>query len=138
MTTGALLYDDYAHHPTEIRATLQGLRERFPKNELIVVFQPHLFSRTKLFLKEFAKSFKEADEVIVVPIYAAREQNDTSINSEMLASEIKNVGTDACMMEDAVVNDYLLSNTDIDTIVVIMGAGDIYEIGEKLIEGIMR
>ena len=73
-----------------------------------------------------------------MPIYAAREQNDTSINSEMLASEIKNVGTDACMMEDAVVNDYLLSNTDIDTIVVIMGAGDIYEIGEKLIEGIMR
>ena len=138
MITGALLYDDYAHHPTEIRATLQGLRERFPKNELIVVFQPHLFSRTKLFLKEFAKSFKEADEVIVVPIYAAREQNDTSINSEMLASEIKKVGTDACMMEDVVVNDYLLSNTDIDTVVVIMGAGDIYEIGERLIEGIMR
>lgn len=98
LSNGALLYDDYAHHPTEIMATLQGFRELYPKNDgpsadeagwkITVVFQPHLFSRTKLLLDDFAKSFSDADLVLLLPIYYAREVDDGTISSEILADKI--------------------------------------------------
>ncbi|MFA6445950.1 MAG: Mur ligase domain-containing protein, partial [Candidatus Paceibacterota bacterium] len=69
---GALVYDDYAHNPQKVKAALQGARELYPGKNIIVVFQPHLFSRTKLLLNEFAKSFGDADEVILTPIFPAR------------------------------------------------------------------
>jgi len=87
---GALVYDDYGHHPTEVKATLAGAREFFGKKNIVVVFQPHLYSRTKLLLNDFATAFSDADEVLIAPIYAAREKLDASITSEMLAQKIKN------------------------------------------------
>ena len=85
---GGLVYDDYAHHPTEVKATLQGFRAKYPDHRIRVVFQPHLYSRTKLLLNDFAQSFSDADEVIVAPIYAAREKPDSEINAGILAGEI--------------------------------------------------
>jgi UDP-N-acetylmuramate--alanine ligase len=86
---GALLYDDYAHNPQKVRAALQGARELFPDKRIVVVFQPHLFSRTKLLLSEFATAFNDADEIILAPIFPAREVFDSTISSEILAEEIK-------------------------------------------------
>lgn len=131
---GALIYDDYAHHPTEIKVTIKAFKEKYPNKCLIVVFQPHLFSRTKLLLNEFAKSFKGADKIIVAPIYAAREKYDQSINSSILAEKIKGSGNDCLALENFdKISDYLLANESNNDLIVTMGAGDIYKVGEKLI-----
>ncbi|MCX6717200.1 MAG: Mur ligase family protein [Candidatus Taylorbacteria bacterium] len=96
---GTLVYDDYGHHPTEIKATLKGAREFFSAKggsayggggkKIVAVFQPHLFSRTKLLLNDFAQSFKDADEIILAPIYPAREAFDPTISSDILAEKIR-------------------------------------------------
>ncbi len=89
-SVGTIIYDDYAHHPTEIRASLQGLRELYPKGskKITVLFQPHLYSRTKALFEDFATSFKDADQVLLLPIYFAREDPDPTISSEKLAAAI--------------------------------------------------
>lgn len=132
---GALVYDDYAHHPTEIKATLTAFKEKFPEKRIIVIFQPHLFSRTKILLEEFSTSFKNTDEVIVTPIYAAREKKDESINSNILAEKIRQSGKSVLYLEnfDEIVN-YLINSNQNTDIIVTMGAGDIYKVGERLIE----
>ena len=86
--SGALIYDDYAHNPQKVKAALQGAREMFPDKKIKVVFQPHLFSRTKLLLNEFATAFTDADEVILAPIFPAREVFDPTISSDILAERI--------------------------------------------------
>lgn len=130
--TGTLIYDDYAHHPTEIKATLKSFKEKFPEKRLVLIFQPHLFSRTKILLNKFAESFKNADQVILAPIYGAREKNDGSISSEMLAEKIK--GLSVSTLENfEKISDYLMANTGKDDLIVTMGAGDIYKVGEELI-----
>lgn len=133
---GAMVYDDYAHHPTEIRATLEGARNFFKDKKIAVVFQPHLYSRTKLLLADFAKSFDHADLVILSDIYAAREVRDDTISSKILSDEInKN-----CEKHRA---DYVgnLENTEIYLkekeknfdVIITMGAGNISSISDKLI-----
>ena len=67
------VFDDYAHHPTEVRASIEALRSRYPERELVIVFQPHLFSRTRMFAEEFAGALEQADRALVLPIYPARE-----------------------------------------------------------------
>lgn len=132
---GSLVYDDYGHHPTEIRATLSGARELYPKSKIIVVFQPHLYSRTKNHLTEFGKSFKDSDLVIVSPIYAAREKDDSSINSQMLAEEIKKNNKPALCFENfSEIESCVAENGDKDSVVITMGAGDIYKVGENMIK----
>ena len=86
---GTLVYDDYGHHPTEIKATLKGAREFFKGKKITAVFQPHLFSRTKLLLNDFAQSFKDVDEIILAPIYPAREAFDPTISSDILTEKIR-------------------------------------------------
>jgi UDP-N-acetylmuramate--alanine ligase len=125
---GALLYNDYGHHPTEIKATIKAMKEQYPNNKLIVVFQPHLFSRTKLLLNDFANSFNLADEIIVADIYAAREQDDHTINAEDLVKKI----TNAKYISDYEIKSYLEQNTSKDDIILFQGAGDIYKIGEEM------
>ncbi|MEK7551793.1 MAG: UDP-N-acetylmuramate--L-alanine ligase [Patescibacteria group bacterium] len=112
---GALVYDDYGHHPTEIKASLLAILEKFPKKKIVVIFQPHLYSRTKLLLKEFAQSFEGMSEVIIVPIYAAREVDDKSISAEILAGEIKKTGISAKAMENFqdIIN-YIIGLGDLD------------------------
>lgn len=131
---GIIVYDDYGHHPTEIKATLSGARELYPKSKIIVVFQPHLYSRTKSHLVEFGRSFKNADLIIVAPIYEAREKNDLSINSQILAEEIKKSGKQAlCFKTFSEIEKYITSNDDKNSVVITMGAGDIYKVSDSLI-----
>lgn len=131
---GALVYDDYAHHPTEVRATLQGFRAKYPNGNIRVVFQPHLYSRTKLLFNDFVQSFSDADEVIIAPIYAAREELDPSITSEILAEEISKNHHNVSAVQgfDAIAN-YLNNSETPNDIIVTMGAGDIYKIGEIVV-----
>jgi UDP-N-acetylmuramate--alanine ligase len=96
---GALVYDDYGHHPTEITATLVGTRELFPTQKTVVVFQPHLYSRTKQHLAGFGAAFKEASSVILLPIYPAREKDPGDITSQMVVDEIKKNGKDAYVVQ---------------------------------------
>jgi len=135
---GALIYNDYGHHPTEIKATLKAMKEQYPSNKLIVVFQPHLFSRTKLLLDDFAKSFDLADEIIVTDIYAAREKDDKTISAEDLVKKIPlrqgSAGPVAKYVGSAIeIENYLKHNTNKDDIILFQGAGDVYKIGEEII-----
>ena len=135
---GVLVYDDYGHHPTEIKATLKGARELYGPpagvKKIWCVFQPHLYSRTKRHLAEFGKSFKDADLVLLSPIYAAREKNDSSINSEMLAEEIKKNNQTALYFESfSEIENYIIANADKDSVIITIGAGDIYKVSDNLI-----
>jgi len=141
LKNGVFMYDDYAHHPTEIMATLEGFRELYPQNKgwrITVIFQPHLFSRTKLLLDDFAKSFKGADEVILLPIYFAREINDGTISSDILADEInKNTKNAKSFPNFEEVEKYLqnkLSNMVGNDIIVTMGAGEASKVGDFLLK----
>ena len=131
----ALVYDDYAHHPTEIKATLQGFRSKYLQSNIRVVFQPHLYSRTKLLLGEFAQSFGDANEVILLPIYAARETLDPEITSEILADAIRahnsNVRVENNIGE---IVSYLSETLTSNDIIITMGAGDVLKVGEQLTE----
>lgn len=132
---GVIVYDDYGHHPTEIKATLSGFRELYPKNKIIVVFQPHLYSRTKLLLEDFGKSFNDADEIILTDIYSAREPKDESINSKILAEEIIKNKSKAVYIESFTdIINFLSENAKKDDVIITMGAGDVYKIGEKLLK----
>ncbi len=123
---GALVYDDYGHHPTEVEATLRGARELFPDKHITVVFQPHLYSRTKEHLEHFAQAFGAADEVIIAPIYAAREPADPTISSQILADKIQaaHAGTVSAPEDIASCVDTLTA-LDSSHVVITMGAGDI-------------
>jgi UDP-N-acetylmuramate--alanine ligase len=134
--TGALIYDDYGHHPTEVKATLKGARAMFPGKRITVVFQPHLYSRTKQHLEAFAQSFHDVDNVILAPIYAAREAPDPSISSDMLALEIVRNGGIANAFNDlnGVENQARKELSGNKDVLITMGAGDIYKVGEKLVE----
>ncbi|MBU1557937.1 UDP-N-acetylmuramate--L-alanine ligase [Patescibacteria group bacterium] len=129
-----LIYDDYAHNPTEVKATLQGAKEFFPDKKITVIFQPHLYSRTKVFLEDFAKSFNDADKVIILPIYAAREENDPTINSQILVDKIKENNPNVSLVKyDDLLNNFNVNGYDENNVIFTIGAGDVYKIGEKLI-----
>lgn len=130
---GMVLYDDYAHHPTEIKATLSGARELYPDKKITVLFQPHLYSRTKILLYQFGGAFSLADEALILPIYAAREKPDPSISSAILAEEIIKQGTNAkyiSTFDDA--TDYILENGKKGDLLITMGAGDVYKVVEMV------
>ncbi len=130
-----VIMDDYGHHPTEIVATLKGLRQRFPSRKIIAVFQPHQYSRTRFLLKDFATSFKSCDEVIVPDIYFVRDSENERklINSEILVERIQNEGTKARYIADFdKIVDYLMGHISHGDLVLTIGAGPIYEVGLKL------
>lgn len=129
-----IVYDDYAHHPTEIKATLSGARHLYPANKIVVAFQPHLFSRTKTHLKEFAEAFAQVDKVLLAPIYAAREKDDGTVSSQMLQGLMVDKGGDVQVfnsLEDLRI--YAGETLQKGDIFITMGAGDIYKIGEDLV-----
>jgi UDP-N-acetylmuramate--alanine ligase len=132
--TGVEIYDDYGHHPTEVKATLAGAREFFGDKKITVIFQPHLFSRTKQHLEEFGKAFKDANEVILAPIYPARELFDPSISSDMVAEKILATGIPAqVFITPADIKNYISTTSASGDVVITMGAGDIYKTGEALL-----
>ncbi len=130
---GITVIDDYSHHPTEITAALQAAA-RYPHNTLWCVFQPHTYSRTKAFLKEFAKALTLADKVVLADIYAARETDTLGVSSEMLQKEIQALGQECYYFPsfDEIEN-FLLENCLKDDLLITMGAGDVVKIGETLL-----
>lgn len=131
---GVKIIDDYAHHPTEIRATLNALKNS-TTGDIYCVFQPHTYTRTKLLLDNFAESFTEADKVIITDIYAAREIDNGLIHSKDLANAIFNNGSDAVYLGSfEEVEDYLLNNAKENDIILTMGAGNVYLVGDSIIE----
>lgn len=133
---GCKIIDDYAHHPAEIKATLEAARN-YPHRKIWCVFQPHTFTRTKALLDDFAKSFDNADYIIITDIYAAREIDTGEINSEILANKIKeyNFKSDIYYMKDFnKISEYIYENMEEGDIVITMGAGDVYNIGRIILE----
>jgi UDP-N-acetylmuramate--alanine ligase len=128
-----LVIDDYAHHPTEIRATLAAARTRYPGRSIWAVFQPHTYSRTRALLDDFAAAFGDADHVVVVDIFPARETDDGSVNSRDIVARMKH--PDAHMigpLEEAV--GYLAGRLRPGDVLITLGAGDGYRIGERILE----
>lgn len=125
---GCEVIDDYAHHPTEIKTTLEAAR-KMGKNRVWVVFQPHTYSRTKSLLDGFAEALTVADKVVICDIFPAREKDDGSIHSRDLADKIP----DAVYIGDLdAAGEYLKENTEDGDMLITMGAGDVYKIGYKL------
>jgi len=127
------IYDDYAHHPTEIKAAI-GAARKVPHERLVVIFQPHTYTRTHAFLKEFAEALNEADLVVLTDIYAAREKNTLGISSKHLQEELVKLGSDCKYFSsfDKVEN-FLLENSIHGDLLITIGAGDVVNIGENLL-----
>ncbi|OHA18494.1 MAG: hypothetical protein A2664_00935 [Candidatus Taylorbacteria bacterium RIFCSPHIGHO2_01_FULL_46_22b] len=133
---GVLVYDDYAHNPDKIRAAISGYRERFPKQRLAVVFQPHLYSRTKTLFEGFTTAFSGADIVLVTPIFAAREKKDKEISSALLAKRIQKEMKGRTVLfipQLPKVRTYIERNLKQGDVLITMGAGDIYELADSLV-----
>lgn len=137
LSSGAMLYDDYAHHPTEIRKTLETLKKGYPNKKIVCIFQPHTYSRTKSLFEQFITSFGAADTVILVDIFpSARESVDNSISSRLLADRISRIHKDVVYIPklDDVIKYVDQKDFGRDCILVTMGAGDVYEIDKELIK----
>lgn len=129
---GVIIIDDYAHHPTEIKAGLQALREKYPHHSIHCVFQPHTFSRTQVLLQEFGEALSEADYIYLLPIYAsAREQAGTVTSSDILPF-IQNTNTTLYETASALISD-LEQIQGPEAIIVTMGAGDVWKITQNMI-----
>ena len=132
-----MVVDDYAHHPTEIRATLAGARTRYPDREIWTLFQPHTYSRTRSLLDEFAAAFADADHVVVVDIFPAREVDDGSVSSRDLAARMRH--PDARYiggLDDA--SHFLSGQLRPGDVLITMGAGDGYRVGEMVVRELER
>lgn len=132
---GVTIIDDYAHHPTEIIATLKTARNTKNINKIYTVFQPHTFSRTKNLLNEFSLSFNLADEVLILNIYPGRELDKGEIHSKDLVEKLQQNGINATYYNNfEVAKDYLLKNCINNDLLITMGAGDVYLIGEMMLQ----
>jgi UDP-N-acetylmuramate--alanine ligase len=135
--TKITVLDDYAHHPTEIKAALQAIRERYEPRRIWCVFQPHQYSRTRFLLEDFAESFKLADVTIVPEIYFVRDSasGKKEINSEILVERIRAKGSEALFIDSfETICDYLQKNVEAGDLVVTMGAGDIWKVADEYIQ----
>lgn len=131
---GITVIDDYAHHPTEVAATLTAARN-YPHGRIICVFQPHTYSRTKAFLSDFARVLSMADIVVLADIYAAREKNTIGISSKDLLAELQKNGQESYYFPSFDEIEKFLSEKCINNdLLITMGAGDVYIIGEHLLQ----
>src|SRR6185503_16373372 len=130
--SGALVYDDYAHHPTAVEKTIFAAREKFPDRRIVVAFHPHLYSRTKSFINEFAGALAMADFTIVAPIFAAREAHDPSVSHRLLAEKIREHDREAAALDSFEQIREVLEKESKNTLIITMGAGDIYKVAEQI------
>jgi UDP-N-acetylmuramate--alanine ligase len=135
--TGVVVYDDYAHHPTAIRMTLEAVRAEFPNKRILLAFHPHLYSRTRDLMDAFVPALALADEVVLAPIYAAREAPIEGVTSEALAHRIYSLGTpaQAYVSLEAVleaIRSRLTAKDAVDMVCITMGAGDIHKVAGAL------
>ena len=132
---GVLIIDDYAHHPAEVRSTLQAARAAYPDREIWAIYQPHTYSRTRTFLDQFNGAFSFADHLIVTDIYAAREALDPEITPELVAAASHHESALAIHNLDEVAS-YLLDNLKPDSLVIILSAGTATRLGPMLLAGL--
>jgi len=134
---GVTVLDDYAHHPTEIKASLEAIRQRYRPKKLWCIFQPHQYSRTRFLLNDFAESFKLADVTIAPEIYFVRDSESSrqEVNSQMLVEKIQNSGSDALFIDGFdKICEYLRDNVTDGDVVVTMGAGNIGKVADEYIQ----
>jgi UDP-N-acetylmuramate--alanine ligase len=130
---GALIVDDYAHHPTEVRATISAARKGYPERRIVALFQPHLYSRTRDFAREFGEALAGADVAMVAPIYAAREKPLEGISSRMIAEAAR--GVEFLDRSNGEIVNELRRRLQPNDIFITMGAGDVHEVAEALVRG---
>ena len=134
LDNNVLIFDDYAHHPTEIAATAKAIKNK-TYNKSWVIFQPHTYSRTKNLLNDFAKAISEFDNIIILDIYAARETNTFDVSSLDLVEKINNSGKKAIYMPNFnEVVTYVKNNVEPNDIIITLGAGTVTQIGPMLLE----
>ena len=131
---GVTVVDDYAHHPTEVAATLAAARQAFPRRRVVAVFQPHLFSRTALHGEALGRALAAADVVVVAPIYAAREQPLAGVSADLVARGAAGAGaTTIAVRERAGLTDRVVETVRAGDVVFTLGAGDITRVGPELL-----
>ena len=133
---GALLIDDYGHHPTEILVTLEALRQAWPERRLVALFQPHRYTRTQHLFNDFLVAFNEADILVVTAIYAAGEAPIDGISGALLAEAIRQHGHKQvyyCADREAL-RQFVLGQTQPSDLILTLGAGDICRLGQELAE----
>jgi UDP-N-acetylmuramate--alanine ligase len=131
-----LVLDDYAHHPTEITATLEAASVGWPERRLVAVFQPHLYSRTRDFQDDFARAFFNADTLVVTDVYGSREDPIEGIDGELLAEGAVRYGhRDVHYVEDKEeLPDFLGEHVQPEDLVITLGAGDVYRYGQRFLD----
>ncbi|KKR34437.1 MAG: UDP-N-acetylmuramate-L-alanine ligase [Candidatus Gottesmanbacteria bacterium GW2011_GWC2_39_8] len=137
---GISLYDDYAHHPTEIQTTLKGIREWFPEKKIYLLFQPHTYTRTKALFSDFAKSFSAVDTAIITDIYpSARETPDLSVDPKKLVLEINKFKNNSIHLKGKeTITEFLKENVKKGDIILTMGAGDICNWHSDIIQSLKK
>jgi len=138
---GVPVYDDYAHHPTEVRATLAAFKESHQGRKIVAVFHPHTFSRTKALFNDFKKSFAGADKLIIIDIYGSAREKQGGTSSRELIKAIKKWNQEQGIRQVVVyrhnlenVQEYLQETLKNKDLLLLMGAGDIFRVGAKLIK----
>ena len=135
---GIIVFDDYGHHPTEIKATLTALRNAYPNNRIITVFQPHRYTRTKYLANDFGRCFNSTDIVIITRIYAASELPIPEVSSELIINAINRLNShppELIYKENFKnITDFLLNSIKPNDVVITLGAGNIWQVGEELLK----
>jgi UDP-N-acetylmuramate--alanine ligase len=138
---GAVVIDDYAHHPSEVKASLQAVSQRYPGRNIITVFHPHTFTRTLALFDDFKKGFKGADELIVIDIYGSARETQGGTSSKELIKAISDWNRENKIKQKVVhqtdlaaVEKYLRTDLKSGDLLLLMGAGDIFRVGEKLLK----
>jgi len=137
---GADIYDDYAHHPTELKAAIFGLRQAYPEQKITAVFHPHTYSRTQALLEDFALSFTEADKVIILDIYGSAREKAGGVHSEDLTELINKKNIERGIKQEVIYipdlkqcEEYLRKNLERKDTLLLLGAGDVFRVGEGLV-----
>lgn len=137
---GAIIIDDYAHHPTEIKATLKAIRSAYPKKNIITLFHPHTYTRTKALFKDFVKSFSDTNELMILDIYGSAREKQGGVTSEQLAQAIRvfNRQNNTSQTVDSISQlkeaaQYLKAKLKPNDLLLLMGAGDVFRVGEDLL-----
>jgi UDP-N-acetylmuramate--alanine ligase len=140
-TAGVIVYDDYGHHPTEVRAALAAARQKVGERRLWAVFEPHMYSRTALLMDEFAESFRGADEVVIADIFASRDTPEAmrATSAEALADAIERVSAVPTIAAGSVdeTTSYVAAHLRPGDAVLVMGAGKSYRIARGLREALL-
>jgi UDP-N-acetylmuramate--alanine ligase len=133
---GAILIDDYGHHPEELQATLKGAREIYPQKNIWAIFHPHSYSRTQVMLGEFAQSFSDANQVIVLDIYGSARENSGEVNSKDLVDLINKYDRDKAQYIPTIeeIVEFLKDKIGSEDVVLCIGAGNVFEVAENLKE----